>query len=87
MNHNQDANEEDDVLEMAIQEPMPMDGISDEDELCETDYLDGLCDESCLFILIVTRMNIYLKSHLQAPSLYWMDIYIPIWVQHPPMSL
>ena len=42
---NQDANGEDDVPDMAIREPMPMEDISEEDDLCETDYLDGLCDE------------------------------------------
>ena len=38
---------------MLIWEPMPMDNISEEDELCETDHLDELCDES-FFILIFT---------------------------------
>ena len=46
---NQDANGEDDVPDMAIREPMPMEGISEEDDLCETDYLDGLCNESFSF--------------------------------------
>ena len=97
-NHNQDANEEDDVPEMAIQEPMPMDNISDEENLSGmqrnlrmnyvrlTIWMDCVMNHSCL-ILIVTRMNLDLRSHLPAHSLYWMDICIPILVQLPPMVL
>jgi hypothetical protein len=45
-NHNQDANEDDDVPDLTIRETMLMSDTNKEDELYETRYLDELCDES-----------------------------------------
>ena len=48
---------------------MLMDNISDEDDLCETDYLDGLCDESCLFDIDCDENEYILEESFTSPQL------------------